>query len=101
MIRPSTLLLVICYPPNSTKVLNVCMFECEHACACACVCRGRVAVYRINMQQSYYCKLTVPQIVNEICHILSNPKVQCCIQNSLPLGPVLSHMNPSHVLPSY
>jgi len=91
---------LVCYSPNSTKGFKcVCVFECEHACACACT--GRVAVYRMNMQQSYYCKLTVPQIVNEIYHILWNPKVHCCIRNSLPIVPVLSHMNPGHVLPSY
>jgi hypothetical protein len=38
---------------------------------------------------------------SDIAHILCNPKVHCCVHNSLPLVPIQRLMNPANALPSY
>jgi hypothetical protein len=46
-------------------------------------------------------KLIVTQLVKKFSPLSWNPKVHCLVYKSPPLVPVLSHMHPFHILPSY
>jgi hypothetical protein len=52
------------------------------------------------MEQSPLEKLRVAQIVNN-SSFLTEPKVHYCVHKGLPLDPILSRVNPVHILKTY